>query len=107
MKRKNRSTWWHQGLWEQVRREASTLTGQQVIAALEESSEAIWSGGLDAAFAMRVTQGTDFEDNAEAFDIGWLTVFSLKLSEMNEPDPAKRARKALDRLSTTLNGKRS
>lgn len=94
---------WLESLWTMAEREAATLKGKQILKALRDASEEVWAAGLDHEFVKTMLPDlADFEDRALAFDITWMGVFVEKLSVANEPDPIKRARKALARLSAAV-----
>jgi short subunit fatty acids transporter len=67
-------------LYANFRRNAEGLDGALVVDALYQASEDVWHAGIDDAYAS-LKNSTD-ETLADAFDISWLTVVSIRLAKL-------------------------
>jgi hypothetical protein len=67
-------------LWDLFAEQASGMDGSDVVLALRQAGEEIWSVGIDDTYSSMKHQ----EDEAlgNAFDITWLTVVCIKLKEI-------------------------
>jgi hypothetical protein len=76
-------------LWELFENEAKGMDGADVVIALKQAGEEIWSVGIDATYSRMKHQDDELLGNA--FDITWLTVVCIKLKEMRRgPRPRTR-----------------
>ena len=70
-------------LWETLAKNATGLTGLQVVRALREVSDDIYHAGIDAAYT--TTKVRDPQNLADAWDLTWLTALSVKLLHLQRP----------------------
>jgi hypothetical protein len=74
---------WQDELWKAIEQRAGTTSGAEVVRLLRQTSEEVWGAGIDERFMRLCQENTTpqaFSAAAEAFDIGWLTVFLIHLS---------------------------
>jgi hypothetical protein len=64
-------------LWELFKEQAKGMDGADVVMALKQAGEEIWSVGIDDTYSSMKHQ--DDEALGNAFDITWLTVVCIKL----------------------------
>jgi hypothetical protein len=69
-------------LWDLFREQASGMDGADVVVALKQAGEEIWSVGIDDTYSSMKHQ--DDEALGNAFDITWLTIVCIKLKEIKE-----------------------
>jgi hypothetical protein len=67
-------------LWDLFSEQASGINGADVVLALRQAGEEIWSVGIDDTYSSMKHQ--DDEALGNAFDITWLTVVCIKLKEI-------------------------
>jgi hypothetical protein len=67
-------------LWDLFSEQASGMDGADVVLALRQAGEEIWSVGIDDTYSSMKHQ--DDEALGNAFDITWLTVVCIKLKEI-------------------------
>jgi hypothetical protein len=67
-------------LWDLFGEQASGMDGADVVLALRQAGEEIWSVGIDDTYSSMKHQ--DDETLGNAFDITWLTVVCIKLKEV-------------------------
>lgn len=67
-------------LWKLFEKEAKGMDGADVVIALKQAGEEIWSVGIDDTYSRMKHQDDELLGNA--FDITWLTVVCIKLKEM-------------------------
>jgi hypothetical protein len=67
-------------LWDLFSQQASGMDGADVVLALRQAGEEIWSVGIDDTYSSMKHQ--DDEALGNAFDITWLTVVCIKLKEI-------------------------
>lgn len=67
-------------LWNLFAEQAKGMDGADVVLALKQAGEEIWSVGIDKAYTAMKHQ--DDEPLGNAFDITWLTVVCIKLKEI-------------------------
>jgi hypothetical protein len=67
-------------IWELFREQAKGMDGADVVMALKQAGEEIWSVGIDDTYSSMKHQ--DDEPLGNAFDITWLTVVCIKLKEI-------------------------
>jgi hypothetical protein len=66
-------------LWKRVEKNSEELTGRQVIDALFEISEDLFGAGVDEAWEEASIE--NLQDNADIFDLTWITAFSARLKK--------------------------
>ena len=71
-------------LWDLFKETASGLDGADVVMALKQAGEEIWSVGIDGAYTSMSPEAQDAEPLGNAFDITWLTVVCIKLKEIKQ-----------------------
>ena len=69
-------------LWDLFSEQASGMNGADVVLALRQAGEEIWSVGIDDTYSSMKHQ--DDEALGNAFDITWLTVVCIKLKEVKK-----------------------
>jgi len=69
-------------LWELFEKEAKGMNGANVVIALKQAGEEIWSVGIDDTYSRMKHQDDELLGNA--FDITWLTIVCIKLKEMKK-----------------------
>jgi hypothetical protein len=67
-------------LWDLFQERASGMNGADVVLALRQAGEEIWSVGIDDTYSSMKHQ--DDEALGNAFDITWLTIVCIKLQEI-------------------------
>jgi hypothetical protein len=67
-------------LWDLFKERASGMDGADVVLALKQAGEEIWSVGIDETYSSMKHQNDEALGNA--FDITWLTVVCIKLQEI-------------------------
>jgi hypothetical protein len=67
-------------LWDLFTKQASGMDGADVVLALRQAGEEIWSVGIDDTYSSMKHQ--DDEALGNAFDITWLTIVCIKLKEI-------------------------
>ena len=67
-------------LWDLFKQQAKGMDGADVVIALKQAGEEIWSVGIDDTYSSMKHQ--DDEPLGNAFDITWLTVVCIKLKEI-------------------------
>jgi hypothetical protein len=67
-------------LWDLFQEQASGMDGADVVVALRQAGEEIWSVGIDDTYSSMKHQ--DDEALGNAFDITWLTIVCIKLKEI-------------------------
>ena len=74
-------------LWTLFEELAKGMDGADVVVALKQAGEEIWTVGIDDTYSRMSHQ--DDEPLGNAFDITWLTVVCIKLKEMKQGKKAK------------------
>jgi hypothetical protein len=69
-------------LWKLFHEQAKGMDGSDVVEALRQAGEEIWSVGIDDTYSSMKHQ--DDEPLGNAFDITWLTIVCIKLKEMKK-----------------------
>lgn len=69
-------------IWALFKEKASGMDGADVVMALKQAGEEIWAAGIDDTYSAMKHQ--DDEPLGNAFDITWLTVVCIKLTEIKE-----------------------
>ncbi len=69
-------------LWDLFKHLAKGMNGQDVVVALKQAGEEIWSVGIDHTYSRMENQ--DDEPLGNAFDITWLTIVCVKLKEFKK-----------------------
>ena len=69
-------------VWELFNELAKGMDGADVVLALKQAGEEIWSIGIDDVYSHMKHQ--DDEPLGNAFDITWLTIVCVKLKEIKE-----------------------
>jgi hypothetical protein len=69
-------------VWELFKDQAKGMDGADVVLALKQAGEEIWSIGIDDVYSHMKHQ--DDEPLGNAFDITWLTIVCVKLKEIKE-----------------------
>ena len=69
-------------LWTLFQELAKGMDGADVVIALKQAGEEIWTVGIDDTYSRMSHQ--DDEPLGNAFDITWLTVVCIKLKEMKQ-----------------------
>jgi hypothetical protein len=78
-------------LWDLFKEKASGMDGADVVLALRQAGEEIWSVGIDDTYSSMKHQNDEALGNA--FDITWLTVVCIKLQEIKAgKEPRARAK---------------
>lgn len=67
-------------LWDLFKEQASGMDGADVVLALRQAGEEIWTVGIDNTYSSMKHQ--DDEALGNAFDITWLTIVCIKLKEI-------------------------
>jgi hypothetical protein len=67
-------------LWALFKEQAGGMDGGDVVEALRQAGEEIWSVGIDDTYSSMKHQ--DDEPLGNAFDITWLTIVCIKLKEI-------------------------
>jgi hypothetical protein len=67
-------------LWSLFKEQAKGMDGSDVVEALRQAGEEIWSVGIDDTYSSMKHQ--DDEPLGNAFDITWLTVVCIKLKDI-------------------------
>ena len=67
-------------LWDLFKKQAKGMDGSDVVEALRQAGEEIWSVGIDDTYSSMKHQ--DDEALGNAFDITWLTIVCIKLREI-------------------------
>ena len=69
-------------LWDLFNKQAKGMDGSDVVEALRQAGEEIWSVGIDDTYSSMKHQ--DDEPLGNAFDITWLTIVCIKLKEIKK-----------------------
>jgi hypothetical protein len=69
-------------LWGLFKQQAKGMDGADVVVALKQAGEEIWSVGIDDTYSSMKHQ--DDEPLGNAFDITWLTIVCIKLKQIKE-----------------------
>ena len=69
-------------IWDLFKAKAAGMDGADVVMTLKQAGEEIWAAGLDRTYSAMDHQ--DDEPLGNAFDITWLTVVCIKLTEIKE-----------------------
>jgi hypothetical protein len=69
-------------LWGLFKDQAKGMDGADVVEALKQAGEEIWSVGIDDTYSSMKHQ--DDEPLGNAFDITWLTIVCIKLKEIKK-----------------------
>ena len=69
-------------IWDLFEEQAKGMDGGDVVLALRQAGEEIWSVGIDEVYSKMKHQ--DDEPLGNAFDITWLTVVCIKLKEIRQ-----------------------
>jgi hypothetical protein len=86
-------------LWDLFSQQASGMDGADVVLALRQAGEEIWSVGIDDTYSSMKHQ--DDEALGNAFDITWLTVVCIKLKEVKKgKKPRTRAKGRPEKKAT-------
>ena len=70
-------------LWKTLAKNATGLTGLQVVRALREVSDDIYHAGIDGAYT--TTKVRDPQNLADAWDLTWLTALNVRLLHLQKP----------------------
>lgn len=71
-------------LWDRFRDLAEGMNGADVVVALKQAGEEIWAAGIDDTYSSMSPSDQDDEMLGNAFDISWLTVVCIKLTEIKQ-----------------------
>ena len=69
-------------IWDLFKEQAKGMDGADVVLALKQAGEEIWSIGIDDIYSHMKHQ--DDEPLGNAFDVTWLTLVCVKLKEIKE-----------------------
>lgn len=71
-------------LWDLFRDLAKGMNGADVVIALKQAGEEIWTVGIDDSYTSMSQSDQEQEPLGNAFDISWLTVVCIKLMEIKQ-----------------------
>ncbi|MGI8820448.1 MAG: hypothetical protein ACR2ID_06245 [Chthoniobacterales bacterium] len=71
-------------LWDLFKDLAKGVDGADVVVALKQAGEEIWAAGIDGTYSDMPLEDQAEEPLGNAFDIAWLTVVCIKLTEIRQ-----------------------
>ena len=71
-------------LWKRFRELARGIDGAAVVVALKQAGEEIWAAGIDETYSDMNIAAQENPELGNAFDITWLTVVCIKLTEIKQ-----------------------